>query len=176
MQETSVTHSTRLLLRRFVFRKVEASDWWWTARDHGKVTGGRRPLSPSRLPLRAHFNRERERETSGYEAGTERYRPWGRYFYSASFCLWLALLVQGRALNYFSYDVTKRLIAGVLKQLRSHYTARTIDRHRTLVFRLHRTPCSLEVRQVLIQELTIWTPKTISFWLDVVDPIIAKCR
>ena len=25
-----------LLLRRFVFRKVEASDWWWAARDHGK--------------------------------------------------------------------------------------------------------------------------------------------
>ena len=27
-----------LLLRCFVFRKVEASDWWWTARDHGKGT------------------------------------------------------------------------------------------------------------------------------------------
>ena len=24
------------------FRKVEASDWWWTARDHGKGTDGRR--------------------------------------------------------------------------------------------------------------------------------------
>ena len=30
-----------LLLRRFVFRKVEASDWWWAARDHGKSTDGR---------------------------------------------------------------------------------------------------------------------------------------
>ena len=31
---------TILLLRRFVFRMVEASasDWWWTARDHGKTT------------------------------------------------------------------------------------------------------------------------------------------
>ena len=30
-----------LLLRRFVFRMAEAretSDWWWTARDHGKGT------------------------------------------------------------------------------------------------------------------------------------------
>ena len=25
-----------LLLRGLVFRKVEASDWWWAARDHGK--------------------------------------------------------------------------------------------------------------------------------------------
>ena len=44
-----------LLLRRFVFRKVEASDWWWAARDHGKGTDG--PLSPSRLPLRARERR-----------------------------------------------------------------------------------------------------------------------
>ena len=28
-----------------------------------------RPLSSSRLPLRVHFHRERERETSGYEEG-----------------------------------------------------------------------------------------------------------
>ena len=50
-----------LLLRRFVFRKVEASDWWWTARDHGKDTDCRgSPLSPSRLPLRANFHRERD--------------------------------------------------------------------------------------------------------------------
>ena len=47
-----------ILLRRFVFRKVEASDWWWAARDHGKGTDGRRsPLSPSRLPLRARERR-----------------------------------------------------------------------------------------------------------------------
>ena len=51
-----------LLLRRFVFRKVDASEWWWTARDHGEATA-----APSRLPLRAHFRRERE--TSGYQAG-----------------------------------------------------------------------------------------------------------
>ena len=41
-----------------------ASDWWWTARDHGKSTDCRRstsrPLSPSRLPFRAHFHRERD--------------------------------------------------------------------------------------------------------------------
>ena len=36
------TDTTSLLLRRFVFRKVEASDWWWAARDHGKGTDGRR--------------------------------------------------------------------------------------------------------------------------------------
>ena len=41
-------------------RARNASDWWWTARDHGKGTDGR---SPSRLPLRAH-----RREMSGYEA------------------------------------------------------------------------------------------------------------
>ena len=36
----------------------ETSDWWYTARDHGKGTDGRRsPLSPSRLPLRAHRER-----------------------------------------------------------------------------------------------------------------------
>ena len=53
-----------LLLRRFVLRKVGASDWWWTARDHGRSTDCRRstsrPLSPSRLPFRAHFHRERD--------------------------------------------------------------------------------------------------------------------
>ena len=47
-----------LLLRRLGFPKVEANDWRWTARDYGKG----HPLSPSRLPLRAHFHRERERE------------------------------------------------------------------------------------------------------------------
>ena len=36
-------------------RARNASDWWWTARDHGKRFG---------LPLLAH-----RRETSGYEAG-----------------------------------------------------------------------------------------------------------
>ena len=47
-----------LLHRRFVFRKVEASDWWWAARDHGKDTDCRwSPLSPSRLPLRAREGR-----------------------------------------------------------------------------------------------------------------------
>ena len=37
-----------LLLRRFVFLKVEASDCRWTARDHGKGTDGRRPPSFAR--------------------------------------------------------------------------------------------------------------------------------
>ena len=41
-----------------------ARDWWWTARDHGKGTDGRfstsRQLSPSRLPLRAHFHQKRD--------------------------------------------------------------------------------------------------------------------
>ena len=39
----------------------ETSDWWWTARNHGKGTEGRRsPLFPSRLPLRAHFHQKRD--------------------------------------------------------------------------------------------------------------------
>ena len=39
----------------------ETSDWWWTARDHGKGTDGRwSPLSPSRLPLRAQFHQKRD--------------------------------------------------------------------------------------------------------------------
>ena len=39
----------------------ETSDWWWTARNHGKGTEGRRsPLSPSRLHLRAHFHQKRD--------------------------------------------------------------------------------------------------------------------
>ena len=71
-------HSTSLLLRRFVFRKVEASDWWWTARDHGKGTDGRRSaVSPvvSFPPSFARTFSSRERETSGYEAAT-RLRVW----------------------------------------------------------------------------------------------------
>ena len=48
-----------LLLRRFVFLIVEAS-----AKREGLVRNRKGP--PSRLPLRAHFHRERE--TSGYEA------------------------------------------------------------------------------------------------------------
>ena len=43
-----------LLLGHFVFRKVEASNWWWPARDHGKGT------SPPRLPLHAHLRWERD--------------------------------------------------------------------------------------------------------------------
>ena len=49
-----------LLLRRFVFRKVEASGWWWTARDHGKGTDSRHIFI--------------ERETSGYEAAFYQYK------------------------------------------------------------------------------------------------------
>ena len=36
-------------------RGQNASDLWWTAWE-----GYRRPLSPSRLPLRGHFHRERD--------------------------------------------------------------------------------------------------------------------
>ena len=63
---------TSLLLRRFVFRKVEASDWWWAARDHGKGTDG--SLARCLLPafLCAHIFIKRE--TSGYEA--EPYPIW----------------------------------------------------------------------------------------------------
>ena len=42
MQRLGPYTSHSLLLRRFVFRNVEASDWWWTARDHGKGTDSRR--------------------------------------------------------------------------------------------------------------------------------------
>ena len=45
-------------------RARNASDRWWTARDHGKGANGRR----SRLPLRAH-----RRETAGYEANPGRW-------------------------------------------------------------------------------------------------------
>ena len=48
---------------KWYWRARNASDWWWAAGDHGKV---HLALSPSPLPLRAHFHRERE--TSGYEA------------------------------------------------------------------------------------------------------------
>ena len=47
-------HNRSLLLRRFVFRKAEANDWWWTARDHGKGTHG----FPSSF-ARAFSSRER---------------------------------------------------------------------------------------------------------------------
>ena len=44
-----------LLLSRFVFHKVEASDWWWTARNRGKDT---LPLtSLSRLWIRGRSHR-----------------------------------------------------------------------------------------------------------------------
>ena len=57
-------HSGGLLLRRFVFRKVEAIDWWWAM---GRVqTAGDAPscpMSPSRLPLRARERRLGTRQT-----------------------------------------------------------------------------------------------------------------
>ena len=70
-------HSTSLLLRRFVFRKVEPSDWWWTARDHWKGTDSRQSLARCLLPafICAHIFIESERETSGYKAAT-RLRVW----------------------------------------------------------------------------------------------------
>ena len=67
----------------------ETSDWWWTARDHGKDTDGRRlgfpvldlasrALSPSRLPLRARFHQKERR------LGT-RQEVYGIYKVSSSF-------------------------------------------------------------------------------------------
>ena len=106
---------------------------------------------------------------------------WGRYFHSASFCLWLTLLFQGRALNYFPYDAAKYIDCW-RKQLRSHYTARTIK----LVFsRFRPLPppgsqnTSLEVRQAFSQELPFENQREfhfgymIPFWVKLVDPIIA---
>ena len=71
MQRLGPYTSHSLLLRRFVFRNVEASDWWWTARDHGKGTDSRRSdvcMARCLLPafLCAHIFIERE--TCGYEA------------------------------------------------------------------------------------------------------------
>ena len=78
VRNTSVQINTlnkiSLLLRHFVCqrRARNASDWWWSASDHGKSTDGRRsqshPLSPSRLPLRAYFHRERERRLGTRQA------------------------------------------------------------------------------------------------------------
>ena len=82
---------TSLLLRRFVFRMAEASAKRVTG-DHNKPQGtmGRvqtagestsRPLSPSRLPLRAHFHQKRDVWVRGSEMttrvteGTRRERP-----------------------------------------------------------------------------------------------------
>ena len=54
-------------------RARNASDWWWTAGDHGKGTdGGQSPLSPSRLPLRAHFHRKRAVWVGGSEVSVKR--------------------------------------------------------------------------------------------------------
>ena len=44
------------LLRRFVFHKVEACDWWWAARNHGKDTLPL-PLPLSRLWIRGRSHR-----------------------------------------------------------------------------------------------------------------------
>ena len=43
----------------------ETSDWWWTARDHGKGTDGRQSLLPAFLWAHIFI----KRETSGYKAG-----------------------------------------------------------------------------------------------------------
>ena len=64
----STAHQISLLLRRFVFRMAEASAKRVTG-DEPQGTMGRvqtageatsRPLSPSRLPLRAHFHQKRD--------------------------------------------------------------------------------------------------------------------
>ena len=64
-----------ILLRRFVFRKVEASDWWWAARDHGKGTDGRPSAVSPVVSFPPSF--ARTRETSGYEAGVIVWFPHG---------------------------------------------------------------------------------------------------
>ena len=46
----------------------ETSDWWWTARDHGKGTDGRRSDVSPVVSFPPSFART-SRETSGYEAG-----------------------------------------------------------------------------------------------------------
>ena len=56
---TSPPSSSGSSLPLFVFGKVEASDWWWPAGDHGKDTDGRRSLL--RASLCAHIFIERER-------------------------------------------------------------------------------------------------------------------
>ena len=50
--------------------------YWRQAKKHAKrrLALTSRPLSPSRLPLRARFHRERERETTGYEADAYMYQ------------------------------------------------------------------------------------------------------
>ena len=47
----------------------ETSDWWYTARDHGKGTDGRRSDVSPVVSFPPSFARI-SRETSGYEAGT----------------------------------------------------------------------------------------------------------
>ena len=47
----------------------ETSDWWWTARDHGK--GRVSPLSPSRLPLRLFSSKERRLGTRQMSQGVQ---------------------------------------------------------------------------------------------------------
>ena len=46
----------------------ETSDWWYTARDHGKGTDGRRSAVSPVVSFPPSFARI-SRETSGYEAG-----------------------------------------------------------------------------------------------------------
>ena len=108
-------HSTSLLLRRFVFRKVEASDWWWTARDHWKGTDSRRSLARCLLPafLCAHIFIERE--TSGYEATTQLrvwFLPlsplWNRVLKSPfvwGICYSILTLEQGRFSNSWLFPI-----------------------------------------------------------------------
>ena len=47
-RSSSAFVQSSLLLGRLVFRKVGASDWWWTARDHGKGADGSFPPSFAR--------------------------------------------------------------------------------------------------------------------------------
>ena len=56
----STTHQISLLLRRFVFRMAEASAKRVTGDEPQGTMGRVQTLSPSRLPLRAHFHQKRD--------------------------------------------------------------------------------------------------------------------
>ena len=70
----SVIQDPSLLLRLFVVRKVEPSDWLWTARDHGKGTDDGRSAVSHVVSFPPSFARTfslRERRL-----GTRQSRPW----------------------------------------------------------------------------------------------------
>ena len=56
----STAHQISLLLRRFVFRMAEESAKRVTGDEPQGTMGRVQTLSPSRLPLRAHFHQKRD--------------------------------------------------------------------------------------------------------------------